>query len=534
MSMRKILVILLILVCATSVSAQIDVIPVDVGENVTGEVNAVTPVASFSIDVRTPQTLEIQVLTIGSGLTPAFRVLDPSGLVLQSVDNSAGRSTLSSVVSLSTPGTYRIDISGTFGTSGQFLLSLQEGEPLEAPEPILPGEAITGRVDNAQTRQAYIVAGSANGYQLLTAESRSRDTSPVFVLRDSETNELMGTAGALIGGARFRLPPGEASYLLEVLFGGQPADFFVCLESEQGTIRCPGSTAGGLQPTLIVATPISALPTPTLFVPTQFAPTQIPFPTINPAGACLAATAGGTPVNVRSGPSTSFGVITQLSPLATALVVGRLPDSSWYQVTINGATGWVSGQVVRVGGNCSTILIIVPPTATPISTLAGSFTPTNTPTLGATATPTNTPTPVIVPTLNFSLPPNFGSTALTSGFVPDPFSVGVTSGGSVNVNYLGGGCTGFATSAPDFSVNYTAGAFPTLRFYFVGSGDATLIINSPSGSYFCNDDSFGTLNPAIDFNSPSSGRYDIWVGSFASGTAIGGTLFVTENTGNHP
>jgi hypothetical protein len=68
-------------------------------------------------------------------------------------------------------------------------------------------------------------------------------------------------------------------------------------------------------------------------------------------------------------------------------------------------------------------------------------------------------------TLDFSLPPNFGSTALTSGFVPDPFTVGITSGGSVNVSYLGGGCTGFATSTPDFSVNYTKGAFPTLRFY---------------------------------------------------------------------
>jgi hypothetical protein len=136
--------------------------------------------------------------------------------------------------------------------------------------------------------------------------------------------------------------------------------------------------------------------------------------------------------------------------------------------------------------------------------------------------------------LNFSLPPVFGSTALTSGFVPDPFTVGVSSGGPVNVGYLGGGCTGFATSAPTFSVNYTSGAFPTLRFYFIGSGDTTMIINTPGSSYVCVDDSFGTLNPTIDFNNPSSGRYDVWIGSFASGASVGGTLHVTENTGNHP
>lgn len=137
-------------------------------------------------------------------------------------------------------------------------------------------------------------------------------------------------------------------------------------------------------------------------------------------------------------------------------------------------------------------------------------------------------------TLDFSKPPNYGSTSLTSGFVPDPFTVGITSGGSVNVSYLGGGCTGFATSAPDFSVNYTAGAFPTLRFYFVGNGDTAMIVNDPTGTYRCADDSFGTLNPTIDFNSPSSGRYDIWIASFSAGTFVSGTLFVTENTGNHP
>ena len=117
---------------------------------------------------------------------------------------------------------------------------------------------------------------------------------------------------------------------------------------------------------------------------------------------------------------------------------------------------------------------------------------------------------------------------LTSGFVPDPFTQSITSGGQVDVSYLGGGCSGFATSAPDFSVNYTSGAFPTLRFYFIGSGDTTMIINAPNASYFCDDDSFGTLNPTIDFNSPSSGRYDIWIGSYQSGTFISGTLYVTE------
>lgn len=112
--------------------------------------------------------------------------------------------------------------------------------------------------------------------------------------------------------------------------------------------------------------------------------------------------------------------------------------------------------------------------------------------------------------------------------------MGITGGGPANASYLGSGCAGYTTSAPSFSVNYTSGAFSLLRFYFIGGGDTTMIINSPSGSYFCNDDSFGTLNPTIDFNSPSSGRYDVWIGTFSQGGSISGTLYVTEVSGNHP
>lgn len=152
----------------------------------------------------------------------------------------------------------------------------------------------------------------------------------------------------------------------------------------------------------------------------------------------------------------------------------------------------------------------------------------------ATWTPTATPTPGAVTTLSFSLAPVYGSVTLTSGFVSDPYSVGITAGGPANVSYLGGGRSSYTTAAPGFSANYTSGAFPALRFYFVGGGDTTMFINTPSGGYVCVDDSFGTLNPTIDFNSPPSRRYDIWIGSYAAGTTIGGTLYVTESIANHP
>jgi hypothetical protein len=139
--------------------------------------------------------------------------------------------------------------------------------------------------------------------------------------------------------------------------------------------------------------------------------------------------------------------------------------------------------------------------------------------------------------LDYSLDPNYGAATIASGFVPDPQTVSITSGGPVDISALGlgSGCGGYATSAPDFEVTYTSGTFPLLRFYFVStSGDTTLVINGPSGAWYCADDSFGTLHPTIDFQNPSSGVYDVWVGSYSSDTFAAGNLFITEVDTNHP
>ncbi len=136
--------------------------------------------------------------------------------------------------------------------------------------------------------------------------------------------------------------------------------------------------------------------------------------------------------------------------------------------------------------------------------------------------------------LDFSLAPNYGSQSLTAGFTPDPYTVNVTSGGSVDVSMaLGNQCQGpalgYAASAPDFRLQYTAGGFP-LRFQFAsGQGDTTMIVNAPDGTWYCDDDSAGSLNPMVSFASPLSGQYDIWIGSYAPDTYIAGTLSVTES-----
>ncbi|MCG8468951.1 MAG: serine protease [Gemmatimonadetes bacterium] len=141
-----------------------------------------------------------------------------------------------------------------------------------------------------------------------------------------------------------------------------------------------------------------------------------------------------------------------------------------------------------------------------------------------------TATPVIEGgELDFRQDPTFGSAALAASFTPDPQTVEMVSGGEVSAGYLGGACTGFAAMAPDFRVNWS-GSSAELRIFFAADdgGDTTLLVNLPDGSWVCNDDADGTLDPMVVLSSPPEGQYDVWVGSFEAGAFVPGTLHVTE------
>lgn len=123
----------------------------------------------------------------------------------------------------------------------------------------------------------------------------------------------------------------------------------------------------------------------------------------------------------------------------------------------------------------------------------------------------------------------FGNVHLSPGFRPDPHSVSVTSGGSLDVRAmnLGSGCVGYATSQPDF-ILHMSGRSGMLRFYVVGDGDTGLVINDGSGQWHCDDDSHSSLNPEVNIYNPPSGQYDVWVTSYSAGESISGTLYVSE------
>jgi hypothetical protein len=133
----------------------------------------------------------------------------------------------------------------------------------------------------------------------------------------------------------------------------------------------------------------------------------------------------------------------------------------------------------------------------------------------------------------------FGDLRLDSGFVPDPVVVNVEAGGRVDANVATnegvtatGYCTGYISRAPSVELTYDAGALP-LYLAARGDDDLTLVVNGPDGAWHCDDDSGGDLNPEIMFESPQSGVYDIYVGTFSEDVfaVSNAELFISELEG---
>src|SRR5690606_31436886 len=80
-----------------------------------------------------------------------------------------------------------------------------------------------------------------------------------------------------------------------------------------------------------------------------------------------------------------------------------------------------------------------------------------------------------------SLEPLYGDVELEEGFLPDPHSVSLTAGGSLDVDV--GSCTyGHVAAAPDVDLYYTTGGGgSSLYIYAESSQDVMLLVNRPMG-----------------------------------------------------
>jgi len=114
---------------------------------------------------------------------------------------------------------------------------------------------------------------------------------------------------------------------------------------------------------------------------TQVTSTPVPgsnVPQIPNDGVCRALVNVG--LNFREGPSTDNEIIRVLTSGTLAPITGRLGDNSWWELNVNGTTGWVAAEFTTPYGNCANVPIrqITGPTATPTLTRTPTLTPTST------------------------------------------------------------------------------------------------------------------------------------------------------------
>jgi hypothetical protein len=127
---------------------------------------------------------------------------------------------------------------------------------------------------------------------------------------------------------------------------------------------------------------------------------------------------------------------------------------------------------------------------------------------------------------DLSLDPLYGNVRLSGGFLPDPHTVSVRAGGSIEIDV--GSCTyGFVANAPDVDFFYSASGGRDLYIYAEGNQDTTLLINTPDGSWVCDDDGHTGTNPLVVLPKAAEGLYDIWVGTYSNDLSDA-TLFISE------
>jgi hypothetical protein len=149
--------------------------------------------------------------------------------------------------------------------------------------------------------------------------------------------------------------------------------------------------------------------------------------------------------------------------------------------------------------------------------------------LGVTELTSSVPGGVVTTNAALAVPTvsaTFGSTSLTSGFLPDPQYLSGQSGGPISAQALSPQCRGYIAAQPDHVV-YLNSPFSFLRIFVNSSSDTTLFVRGPRGELYCADDTFG-LNPGVDLVGAAPGAYQVFVGSYSAGNHAPYSLGLTE------
>ena len=89
-------------------------------------------------------------------------------------------------------------------------------------------------------------------------------------------------------------------------------------------------------------------------------------------------------------------------------------------------------------------------------------------------------------------------------------------------------CRGFFGVEPSAEIDYRGGD-GDLFISGMADQDTTIAIRGPDGRYYCNDDAWGGLNPAIRFSGAQRGIYRVWLGRYGAPVPGEGQVFISTS-----
>jgi uncharacterized protein YraI len=176
-------------------------------------------------------------------------------------------------------------------------------------------------------------------------------------------------------------------------------------------------------------------------------------------------TISNTFANVRSGPGLNFAVLGQVQQGTQLAVSGKSADGAWWQVTFNGAPGWLFGELTQPNAAAAGVAVAQAPIAPP-----------------ATATPVATPVLVAVAPAATEAP---AAPAAPPTATPNPAEAGMPPCNPNNPHWAvieskDPGYT-FCSAAPFEFVGETGGQVLTIRWHIYGIEKLELRVD-PNGS----------------------------------------------------
>lgn len=222
-----------------------------------------------------------------------------------------------------------------------------------------------------------------------------------------------------------------------------------------------------------------------------------------------------------------------------ALVV-RAPDGT-FTCSRDFASGFFNPSIDFINPLVGEYVIWAASEASPLTRSVATLYVTELPTSPETVVRAGTRTQPEV--LGLTARENAAAPVTLDAAAPEPLAVpGLFAGGPVEIAALNPvpdpnqGCEGFLSAEPNVAI-YIPQPQPFVRAFAIGAdetADVTLALRMPDGTWYCGDDSYGTLHPTIDVVANlSTGMAYAWLGSFEPEGAFA-ALYLSRSGGPSP